>query len=147
MDVHVGMPHSDHMRATADNPWYSAYVLLVDDSVPFRAVAREMLARRGYLIAAEADCAVAAIEAATLLGPDLALVDVHLPDLSGFELTACLVRAYPALAVLLTSTDCDLAFYARAEACGARGFIPKSALARVELADFWPTSRACDQTA
>lgn len=130
--------HHERVAPYRSQPPCLAWVLLVDDSRAFRVAARELLECRGYLIAAEAECAAGALEAARHLMPDSALIDVHLPDLTGFELTACLVRAYPTLPVLLTSSDADDSFYARAEACGATGFVPKSRLARVELAGFWP---------
>jgi hypothetical protein len=47
-------------------------------------------------------------------------------------------------AVLLTSADFDEHFYARADASGARGFVPKSQLAQVELERFWPGITAAD---
>jgi len=119
-------------------------VLLVDDSPPFRSVARELLGRRGYVVASEVDCAAAAMEAAALIAPDAGLIDVHLPDQNGFELAARLTHAHPALAVLLMSADYDDNFYALAEVSGARGFVPKCQLAQVELARFWPSSAPSD---
>ena len=60
------------------------------------------------------------------------------PDGDGFDLAEQLTRSQPGMAVLLTSADFDEHFYARADASGARGFVPKSQLAEVELERFWP---------
>jgi two-component system response regulator DesR len=73
--------------------------------------------------------------------PDAALLDVRLPDGNGFELAARLAGSYPRLAVLITSSQFDFNFYARADASGARGFVPKSQLARIEFESFWPRDR------
>jgi DNA-binding NarL/FixJ family response regulator len=97
-----------------------------------------LLARRGYEVAGEAESMAAALCLAETAQPDAALLDVRLPDGNGFELAARLARSYPQLAVLLTSTQFDYNFYARADASGARGFVPKSQLAQIEFEAFWP---------
>lgn len=112
-------------------------VLIVDDSAPFRTAVRELLARRGYLVVGEADTAARAVEAAERLGPDAVLLDIHLPDGCGFEVSSALTDADPELAVLLTSTDDPSAWDSRVEASGARGFVVKSRLARTPLERFW----------
>ena len=86
----------------------------------------------------EAATAAAAIALAEELRPAVGLVDVGLPDSTGYELAALLKRRRPRLAVLLTSADDDSLAHSRAETCGARGFVPKSHLASCELARFWP---------
>jgi DNA-binding NarL/FixJ family response regulator len=73
------------------------------------------------------------------LQPTGALVDVLLPDGSGFDLAATLERALPGIAVLVMSThDHDGTAHARAESCGARGFVLKSQLASCDLGAFLP---------
>jgi CheY-like chemotaxis protein len=47
-------------------------VLIVDDSIVFRGVARELLERRGYVVAGEADCAGSAIALLIDIEPDAA---------------------------------------------------------------------------
>lgn len=113
-------------------------VLIVDDVAVWRGAVRELFERRGYGIAGEADRAATAVESVKRLVPDAVLLDVHLPDGNGFEVAGRLTRDHPGLAVLLTSVDFDHHFYALADLCGARGFVPKSQLARVELERFWP---------
>jgi DNA-binding NarL/FixJ family response regulator len=113
-------------------------VLIVDDSAPFRTAARELLRRRGYVVVGEAGNATEAVEAAELLAPDAVLLDLHLPDGCGFEVSAVLTGARPQLAVLLISADDSPPPDGRVEACGARGFVPKSCLAATPLERFWP---------
>ena len=113
-------------------------VLVVDDSAPFRRIACELLARRGYVVVGEAETAEKAIEATERLAPDAILLDVHLPDACGFELAAFLIDLRPGVAVLLTSADDALAFDRRAGLSGARGLVLKHCLATAPLERFWP---------
>jgi CheY-like chemotaxis protein len=125
------------VRNAGDRRHGPVRVLIVDDSAPFRSAARDLLTRRGYLVVGEADTAARAVQAAQRLAPDAVLLDVHLPDGCGFEVSAALTDADPDLAVLLTSTEdpsrCDL----RVDAAGARGFVLKCRLAKTPLELFW----------
>jgi CheY-like chemotaxis protein len=115
-------------------------VLIVDDAPGFRRVARELLEQRGYIVAGEADCAAAALEAAERLAPDAVLLDVRLPDGHGFEVAARLTRAESPPAVLLVSVDPHDGRDELVEASGARGFVSKAQLVRAELTRFWPSA-------
>src|SRR3954449_695330 len=63
-------------------------VLVVDDHPGFRACARRLLEREGFDVVAEAGDGLSALEHARAAHPQLALVDVYLPDIDGFELAA-----------------------------------------------------------
>ena len=76
-------------------------------------------------------------KAAELLMPDAVLLDLRLPDGSGFEVSGLLTAARPELAVLLISADHSPPPDGRVEACGARGFVPKCCLAATPLERFW----------
>jgi DNA-binding NarL/FixJ family response regulator len=112
-------------------------VLIVDDSVCFRRAARLLLERRGYRVVAEAGTAAAAEALAERLKPAAMLVDVGLPDGTGFGVAAHLTRRCPDLAILLTSAEDYGSCYALADECGARGFVLKSQLAGCDLTRFW----------
>jgi len=117
-------------------------VLIVDDAGVFRAVARELLVRRGYAIAGEASCARDALALAERTAPDAALVDVSLGEDDGFALAWQLAQTRPELAVLMTSASFDEDFYHRAAASRARGYVPKQELAAADLSAFWRPSLA-----
>jgi two-component system, NarL family, response regulator DesR len=112
-------------------------VLLVDDAPFYRRIVCELLARRGYQVAGEAETIAGALDLAEAVQPDAALVDVRLPDGDGFDLAARLTQSYPWIAVLLTSSEWGHDFDARADASGARGFVPKPHLAQIEFEAFW----------
>jgi len=60
-------------------------VLIVDDHGSFRTAVRRMLEREGFEVVGEAVDDAAGIALARATGPDLVLLDVVLPDLSGFD--------------------------------------------------------------
>ncbi len=70
-----------------DNPAMKRTVLIVDDHAGFRASARRVLESEGYSVIAEAADGSAGVTAAAEANPDVALVDVQLPDFDGFEVT------------------------------------------------------------
>ncbi len=132
----------DGERLSPHDALLPARVLIVDDALVFREVARELLERRGYTVAGEADSAASAIDAVARLAPDAVLADVRLPDGDGFELCAALTRAHPKLAVLLASADRVPPSPARLLACGACGFVLKSRLVATDLTQFWPNPKS-----
>jgi DNA-binding NarL/FixJ family response regulator len=113
-------------------------VLIVDDHSGFRACARELLESEGYEVVGEAaDCA-SAVEAARALEPELALIDVHLPDADGFELTSRLGALADPPAVVLTSSRDGSELKAFVAESGARGFVPKAELSRDAIEELFP---------
>jgi two-component system response regulator EvgA len=106
---------------------------LVVDHSGFRACARRLLERDGYRVVGEARDGASAGSCARQLRPQLALVDVYLPDIDGFELAACLTRLDGAPAVVLTSSHDRAELEPLVPGCGARGFVAKDELSRGEL--------------
>jgi DNA-binding NarL/FixJ family response regulator len=105
-------------------------VLIVDDHAGFRAHARRLLEFEGYRVVGEAADSASALEAARELEPELVLVDVHLPDANGFELTSWLGALPDPPAVVLTSSRDGSELGPAVSECGAHGFVPKSELSR-----------------
>ena len=66
-------------------------ILIVDDQAPARhSLIRLCERNEDVQVVGEAACGMAAIDAAGKLDPDLMLLDVELPDMSGFELLRAL---------------------------------------------------------
>jgi DNA-binding NarL/FixJ family response regulator len=107
-----------------------ASVLIVDDHAGFRGHARRLLECEGYRVVGEAEDCASAVEAARELHPELVLVDVHLPDADGFELTSRLGALADPPAVVLTSSHDAAGLEPFVSRCGACGFVPKAKLSR-----------------
>lgn len=67
-------------------PIPDASILIVDDDEDLRTIVQGRLARQGYKVRVAAD-AQAAFEALRAKAPDLILLDVNLPDLSGYDIS------------------------------------------------------------
>lgn len=107
-------------------------VLIVDDYAPFRESARDLLESGGFEVVAEAEDGAGALRLARELQPDVVLLDVHLPDLDGFEIARRLRDLDPAPEVVLTSSRDDYAPLVASSA--ARAFVRKDALSGETLA-------------
>jgi two-component system response regulator EvgA len=103
-------------------------VLIVDDNRAFRAAARQLLERAGFAVVAEAESGAGAVEEASARSPDVAIVDVQLPDFDGFEVAARLTNLdAPPRVILISSLD-GADFGALVAASSALGFVPKADL-------------------
>ena len=105
-------------------------VLIVDDKPAFRRQLRQLLTLAGLTVVGEAGDIPEAETQLQALRPDLAVVDVILPDVNGLEGTPRLKALAPNLRVILVSAHRDRAelFQAAAEEAGAEAFISKDDL-------------------
>ena len=107
----------------------AATVLIVDDHPGFRAAARRLLELEGYVVVGEAEDGMTALNAVHELRPEVVLLDVQLPDLTGFDVARRLLSANgssPAVVLVSSRDRCD--YGSQIEECGARGFIGKGDL-------------------
>jgi DNA-binding NarL/FixJ family response regulator len=87
-----------------------------------------MLESEGFEVVGEATNATAGLAVAQTLEPELALVDVYLPDLDGFELASRLATLDTPPAVVLVSSRERGDFEPLLDDTPARGFVPKHEL-------------------
>lgn len=100
-------------------------VLIVDDAELFRAALAAAVKEAGFEVVATAGDAMAAITLAKEHKPDLVLLDVLMPGMSGLEVVATITSDVPTTAVvLLTSSESVEDLLAGVKA-GARGFLTK----------------------
>jgi two-component system response regulator EvgA len=109
-----------------DDFYVAVTVLIVDDHAAFRASAHTLLELEGFDVVGEAEDGASGIELARTLEPDLVLLDVALPDTSGFNVAETLVRS--STKVILTSSRQQSDLGRRVRQSGALGFIPKEDL-------------------
>jgi len=132
--------------STPDGSTKTVSVLIVDDQLPFRAVARTVIGMTaGFAVTAEAASAEEAITQVDAQPPDLVLMDINLPGMSGIEATGRIRSTHPETAVILLSTYSEADLPGDAKACGALAYVHKEdfgpALVR-QLWDSWSSSRA-----
>ncbi|MFB4315677.1 response regulator [Actinomadura sp. 21ATH] len=108
--------------------------MVVDDHPMWRdAVARD-LAEAGHEVVATAGEGKAAIRIAAAARPQVAVVDLQLPDVGGVEVTRHLVAADPPVRVLVLSASGEQQDVLDAVKAGATGYLLKSA-GRAEFLD------------
>jgi DNA-binding NarL/FixJ family response regulator len=104
-------------------------VLIVDDHPSFRATARALLEADGFSVVGEAKNGAEALQLAAALHPGVVLLDVQLPDTTGFEVAAELAKANGASPAIVLVSSRDARDYGGLIAeSGARGFIAKGEL-------------------
>ena len=103
-------------------------VLIVDDHAAFRAVARKVLSQSGFEVIGEAVDGEDALVAAARIEPEIVVLDVQLPGISGFEVARRLCAKPNPPVVVLVSTADAADYGRRIGKSGAVGFITKSNL-------------------
>ena len=103
-------------------------VLIVDDHDGFRRAARAVLVDEGYDVVGEASTGAEAVASARRLLPDVVLLDVQLPDTTGFSVADELVGDGPR--VVLISSRPASEYRLRLLTTSAIGFISKEDLGR-----------------
>ena len=109
-------------------------VLLVDDHPIWRDALERDLVAAGYDVVAAVGDAETAVRIAAAVHPDVVLMDLQLPGMSGAAATAELVAADPAVRILMFSASGEDTDVLDAVKSGARGYLVKSASTKELLA-------------
>ena len=111
------MPDKDRIR-----------VMVVDDHSIVRQGVRSLLSNcPDMVLVAEAETAAAALDIVPSTEPDVILLDIRMPGMTGVEAAGFLLRACPNAKLLMLSSFDDEAYVTRAMQAGAYGYILKSA--------------------
>jgi DNA-binding NarL/FixJ family response regulator len=110
-------------------------IVLVDDHQVLRDAIKEILLHHPeFDVVGEAGDGNGAVEVCRRTNPDLVVMDIGLPGISGIEATGELMRHSPLARVLMLSMFDDEASVMAAVRAGARGFVLKKSCA-TELVD------------
>ena len=101
-------------------------VVIVDDHDAFRQSARALLELDGFEVVGEAEDGAGALAVVAETRPDVVLLDVALPDLSGFDVAERLAGGRSKVVLVSSRDRGDLG--PRLKRCGAAGFIAKDEL-------------------
>lgn len=104
-------------------------VLLVDNSPDFvRAAAQFLREAEGVILVGTACLGPDGLEKAQMLWPDVALLDLGVPGLSGLEMIPRFRRAVPTTGIIATSLLDIEAYRTAARSVGADQFVCKASL-------------------
>ncbi|MBB5020431.1 two-component system nitrate/nitrite response regulator NarL [Chitinivorax tropicus] len=102
-------------------------ILLVDDHTLFRSGIKALLSRQPeFDIVGEASDGVEGVKRAVTLKPDVVLLDLNMPGLSGIEAVQLILQDAPETAVVMLTVSEDADDLAQALQAGARGYLLKN---------------------
>jgi DNA-binding NarL/FixJ family response regulator len=102
-------------------------ILVADDHALMRRGIRAMLdTERGWTVVGEAGTGIEAVEQAKRLKPDVAVLDVTMPELDGIEATRQIREAAPDTKVLILTMHESRQMVRRLLEAGASGYVLKS---------------------
>jgi DNA-binding NarL/FixJ family response regulator len=120
-------------------------VLIVDDHAIVRHGLKSAFQSHGYQIVAEAGSIKEAQAFMARSNPDVIIVDINLPDGSGFDLVAWARKVSSTIAIVVLTLNDGADYVRAAKTAGANAFIIKSAplsdlIAAVDFSILSPTS-------
>ncbi|MBE0543174.1 MAG: response regulator transcription factor [Verrucomicrobia bacterium] len=114
------------MKAKVTNAGNRKRILIVDDHPMMRqGLAQLINSEPDLVVCREADTARQAFEFVRREQPDLAIVDISLPDKNGLELIKDMHALYPALPMLVVSMHDESLYAQRVLRAGGRGYVMK----------------------
>ena len=102
-------------------------VMVVDDQELFRVGIKQLLGERGIRVIGDAGRGAQAVRQACELHPDVVLMDLNMPGMSGVEATQRLTTAAPLVKVLVLTVAADERHVMDALLAGACGYLLKEA--------------------
>ena len=103
-------------------------MLLVDDHAVVRSGLRMLLENEADVeIVGEAATGSEAVALVAQLKPDMVIMDIGLPDISGIEATLQIKQASPQVAVVALTIHEDEEYFFKMLQAGANGYVPKRA--------------------
>lgn len=103
-----------------------ARVLVVDDSIYIRALVRRVLEGAGHAIVGEASTGTEALEAFARVQPDVAIVDIVMPEKDGIEVVQTLRAIVPNARLIVHSVYAHEEKVNEALRAGATSYLVKS---------------------
>ncbi len=101
-------------------------IVLADDHLFVRKVLKSLLStEKDFEIIGEAANGRAALELANKLQPDILILDLMIPEMSGLEVAARLTKICPQTKIVVLSMQRNEAYIQEAFHCGARAYVLK----------------------
>jgi len=120
---------TDGAIASSESNWIkrNVRIVVVDDFPAILQLVKSILnAHAGFEVVGEARDGYHAVALAEALKPDVIVLNVTMPTMSGFEAARRIRSRFPDCAIVILSSHKDEQFIAEARKAGARGYIEKS---------------------
>lgn len=100
-------------------------ILLADDHGMVRQGLRALLEKAGHTIVGEAEDGRVAVDRARELGPDIAILDISMPNLNGIDAAREIAQISPRTQVIVLTMYADKVYVLQALQAGVRGYVLK----------------------
>ena len=100
-------------------------VLIVDDSETTRRILRTIL-NSHWLVCGEAECGWSGVKKFEELKPDVVILDLSMPDISGIEAAQWMTESDPTVPLILFTVLETEGMESEARRAGIRAIVPKS---------------------
>jgi DNA-binding NarL/FixJ family response regulator len=100
-------------------------IVVVDDDPGFREMLRGMLEEQGFDIVGEAEDGRQAVDVTEELSPDVVLMDLRMPKLSGIEATRSIKALLPLVQIIILSAYEDAGLKRGADEAGVYCYLIK----------------------
>lgn len=124
---HASRPTAEPAPGAAPAAGPPLTAVLIDDHTLFRTGLRQLLEEHGVTVLGEAPTAASGVRAVERHAPDVAIVDLGLPDAPGIEAIRRITERAPHAAVLVLTVSEDEHDLTEAILAGGRGYLLKDA--------------------
>ncbi len=100
-------------------------VLIVDDAAFMRVTIKNMLTKNGFEVCGEGENGAQAIQKCMELEPDIVTLDITMPEVTGIEALAEIMKQRPQTVVVMVSALGQEGMVKEAVMLGAKGFVVK----------------------
>ena len=101
-------------------------VLIVDDSETTRRILRTIIKSHYWLVCGEAECGWSGVKKFEELKPDVVILDLSMPDISGIEAAQWMTESDPTVPLILFTVSETEGMESEARRAGIRAIVPKS---------------------
>lgn len=109
-------------------------IMIVDDDTAVRYATRQWLELcTRFEVVAEAADGIEALRAVGECLPDIVVMDISMPSMSGLEVTAQLAQRFPQVRVIIHTVSTDSHYVRKAIQAGAAAYLVKASYARLAL--------------
>jgi len=100
-------------------------ILICDDAAFMRMMIKDILSKNGYNVVGEAENGAVAVDKFVELKPDLALMDITMPEMDGIQALKAIREKDPNACVIMCSAMGQQAMVIESIQAGAKDFIVK----------------------